>query len=108
MNWWEYVILTATLLTAFGAIGGFFYKTRDSIKEFFTADIKTEINDLKEDSRAMKKDVKRVEIMTLIRHSPDEEKGILEAYDIYKNELHGNSYICEVVAEWKRERRIAV
>jgi hypothetical protein len=51
--------------------------------------------------------IKRLELLQLIQHCPEDARLICKEYDNYHDALHGNSYITDVFEEWKEKRELA-
>jgi hypothetical protein len=55
-----------------------------------------------ENHKNIKLQIKRLELLNLIHHSPDKKKQIERVYVEYKD-LGGNSYIDDVYDEWEKQ-----
>ena len=54
-------------------------------------------------NRGLEQKVARLEMLDMISHAPHKREKILALYDEYKA-MGGNSYIDEVVSEWKSSK----
>lgn len=78
---YELLFQGAALITA----GGVVFAFKDKIKVYLTGDIRL--------------GVKRLELLNMMQHRPDQVNTIMNLYDEY-SQLNGNSYIQSEYSQW--------
>ena len=104
-------ILRTVLISIIGsaAVFGFiqFLISRNDQRNDDLKEIKDGIKDLQKETKKLKKDSVRSQLLTLIILQPDEEKEILDLAQHYFCDLKGNWYMSPLFYKWCQKKKIS-